>query len=117
MFSPLLDIEYALDRANGNAGLAKDLFSMLLQELPERQRRLQTSLANNDLTDIREIVHKLYGATAYCGVPQLRAATEIVEFNFKAQKLDNLSQEISDILQAIDALLADGANLLAIDWG
>ena len=89
---------------------------MLLQDLPERADRLQVCMHSHNLDEIREIVHKLYGATAYCGVPQLRRVTEVVEQQFKNQSLEALAQNVAAIIDAMHEIVAKGPAWLEKEW-
>ncbi|MGL4206886.1 MAG: two-component sensor histidine kinase BarA [Aeromonadaceae bacterium] len=69
--SPLLDQELALRQAAGKAGLAQEMLTMLLAQLPE----LQQLLRNFDTTPadlLLAALHKFAGGAAYCGLPRLQ---------------------------------------------
>ena len=65
----ILDIQKSIEAANGNTSLAKELFSMLLNDLDVRLGQIKTSFDANNMNELAEHIHKLYGATAYCIVP------------------------------------------------
>ncbi|MES2871717.1 MAG: response regulator [Pseudomonadota bacterium] len=97
---PVLDHEEGLRLAAGKADLATDMLAMLLASLDaDRQAILQARDAK-DHNALIERVHRLHGATRYCGVPQLRAACQRSETLLKQQSshageaLDELDQAI-----------------------
>lgn len=67
----ILDWALAKQRANHNEDLAKELFGLLIKELPQNQRDLMTAGKNKDLDTLKMITHKIHGACCYCGVPAL----------------------------------------------
>ena len=111
----MLDIPQAIEQAGGNPDLAKELFTMLLKELPDQKEKLNQAFAKGDNQAIWNHSHKLYGSTAYCGVPALRKAAKELEDAIKAQT-DDVSNKIQEVNKAIDDLLVDGQTVLEQDW-
>lgn len=111
----MLDIPQAIEQAGGNPELAKELFTMLLKELPDQKEKLNQAFAKSDNQVIWNHSHKLYGSTAYCGVPALRKAAKELEEAIKAQT-DDVSNKIQEVNKAIDDLLVDGQTVLEQDW-
>jgi two-component system sensor histidine kinase BarA len=76
---PARDTVAALESAGGDAGLATELFSTLLEGLPGEIEDLRGCLAETDWTGLAEHAHQVRGATRYCGVPALDEAIEALE--------------------------------------
>ncbi|UVE16625.1 ATP-binding protein [Pseudomonas sp. LS44] len=72
----VLDSEEGLRLAAGKADLAADMLSMLLAGLPADRQAIKQARAAGERLALIERVHRLHGATRYCGVPQLRAACQ-----------------------------------------
>ena len=70
----VLDHHEGLRLAAGKADLAADMLAMLLATLDDDRAAIRDARAAADHTAMIEQVHRLHGATRYCGVPQLRAA-------------------------------------------
>ncbi|MGH8433530.1 MAG: response regulator [Pseudomonas sp.] len=70
----VLDAEEGLRLAAGKADLAADMLSMLLASLDADRHAIRQARDADDRLALIERVHRLHGATRYCGVPQLRAA-------------------------------------------
>ncbi|QDY42853.1 two-component sensor histidine kinase BarA [Candidatus Pantoea soli] len=70
--APSLDWRLALRQAASKPDLARDLLQMLLDFLPEVETRVAECMAANDVTGLREIIHKLHGSASYSGVPRLK---------------------------------------------
>ncbi|MDX1823341.1 MAG: Hpt domain-containing protein [Thiohalomonadales bacterium] len=112
---PMLDIPHAIEQAGGNPDLAKELFTMLLKDLPEQKHKLNQAFEESDSQALWDHAHKIYGATAYCGVPALNEAARKLEDTIKA-KTDDLADKIQEVNKAIDELLMDGETALNQDW-
>ena len=81
----VLDPEEGLRLAAGKADLAADMLAMLLASLEADREAIRTARESNDQNALIERVHRLHGATRYCGVPQLRAACQRSETLLKQQ--------------------------------
>ena len=102
----ILDPAEGLHLAAGKADLAAEMFGMLLDSLPDDRQIIQQARANQAHDTLLERVHRLHGATRYCGVPQLRAACQHSETLLKqhspaaAAALDELDTAIAQLLAA-----------------
>ncbi|BBP75355.1 hybrid sensor histidine kinase/response regulator [Pseudomonas gingeri NCPPB 3146 = LMG 5327] len=103
----VLDPDEGLRLAAGKADLAADMLAMLLASLDADREAIRAAREAHDNNGLIERVHRLHGATRYCGVPQLRAACQRSETLLKqddpnAQKaLDELDMAIARL--AIEA--------------
>lgn len=69
----------SLKLAAGNKTLAKDLLLMLISSLKDEQDTINDHFKNQDYTSLRDVVHRLYGASCYCGVPRLTVILQQLE--------------------------------------
>jgi two-component system sensor histidine kinase BarA len=81
----VLDHEEGLRLAAGKADLAADMLAMLLASLEADREAIRQAQESHDHNALIERVHRLHGATRYCGVPQLRAACQRSETLLKQQ--------------------------------
>lgn len=110
----LFDKDLALKQAGGNPELAKELFEMLLKDLPISQQAMNTAHNTQDKEAFWNATHKIHGGTAYCGVPDLKIACKALEDEIKKaypsestnKELDNLNTEITLLLDAAEELIA-----------
>jgi len=107
----LVDYAEAIDKAGGNVELAKELLGMLLQELPTLRDQLQQAIERADLQATWDHVHKIYGSTAYCGVPALRMVAGAMESAVKGQQLAVIQSQFIELDAAIQ-----GPGHLAEAW-
>ncbi|WP_407311564.1 response regulator [Pseudomonas sp. nanlin1] len=97
----VLDLDEGLRLAAGKADLAADMLAMLLASLEADREAIRNARQQRDSTAMIERVHRLHGATRYCGVPQLRAACQRSETLLKQgdpsamQALDELDEAIT----------------------
>ncbi|AVD86649.1 MULTISPECIES: response regulator [Pseudomonas] len=96
---PVLDPEEGLRLAAGKPDLAADMLAMLLASLEDDREAIRAAREAEDQLALIEQVHRLNGASRYCGVPQLRAACQ------RSETL--LKQDHPQAEQALDEL--DGA--------
>ncbi|MEG8233779.1 response regulator [Pseudomonas orientalis] len=92
----VLDHEEGLRLAANKADLAADMLAMLLASLEADRLAITVAREANDNHALIERVHRLHGATRYCGVPQLRAACQ------RAETL--LKQDDAKAMAALDEL-------------
>lgn len=112
----VVDYAEAIDKAGGNADLAKELLGMLLQELPRLREYLEGAIVRENLEAIWDHAHKIYGSTAYCGVPVLRAAASAMESAVRSRQLDAIRNQFTALDEAIQQLVRQGPALLAEVW-
>ena len=103
----VLDNEEGLRLAAGKADLAADMLNMLLAGLPGDRQAIRQARESAERNSLIERVHRLHGATRYCGVPQLRAACQRSETLLKQN--DPAAQQALDELDAAIERLADYA--------
>jgi len=101
----VIDKELALQRAGGNAQLAEELFSMLLQELPDHRSKIQNALAAQDFQTLQHHVHKLNGSATYCGVPALKAAADTLETSLKRGETEHVDHGVAIIMDEISRVI------------
>jgi len=111
----MLDIPHAIEQAGGNPDLAKELFTMLLKELPVLKHKLNQAFISGDEKSLWDHAHKIYGSTAYCGVPALNNAAKELEEALKA-KTGNITERIQVVNKTIDELITDGETALDQEW-
>ena len=92
----VLDHEEGLRLAANKADLAADMLAMLLASLEADRLAITAAREAKDNNALIERVHRLHGATRYCGVPQLRAACQ------RAETL--LKQDDAKAIAALDEL-------------
>jgi len=114
--TPILDYKLALENAAGDEPLAKELFEMLLAELPKLKQDLQDALAATDKTACWDHAHKLYGSTAYTGVPRLKDVAMKMENAVKQDDEKMMTETFAILVTEIDSILEIGVHELKQNW-
>ncbi len=102
---PVLDPDEGLRLAAGKPDLAADMLAMLLASLETDRQAIRSAREAADSTTLIEQVHRLNGASRYCGVPQLRAACQRSETLLK-QDSPQAQQALDELDAAINRLVA-----------
>jgi two-component system sensor histidine kinase BarA len=82
------------------------MLAMLLASLEADREAIRQASEANDHNALIERVHRLHGATRYCGVPQLRAACQRSETLLKQQD-PKAAAALEDLERAIDRLASE----------
>jgi len=98
-----VSVEESIQLAAGKADLAEELFSMLLEQVRVDRERVPEFWSTDNMDELLECVHKLHGATRYCGVPELRAAANHLETAIKCSAPD-LDHQKDQLLSAMERL-------------
>ena len=89
-----VDFDQAINLASGNKELALEMLALLQKELPEDLNVLQRCWKIKDFHGLLERVHRMNGASRYCGVPDLVSACESLEIQLKTMD-ENPSQDLA----------------------
>ncbi len=97
----VIDPDLALERAGGNQELARELYQMLQNELPNYLNTIQQHYNSGDYAALLEVVHKLNGSSTYCGVPALKEAASRLESTLKHGPESAYATGLSSVLDEI----------------
>ncbi|MDX1803109.1 MAG: response regulator [Alcanivorax sp.] len=107
----VLDETLANQRAGGRPELAREMLRMLLDNLLEDRPAISRAFDQNNLEQLLEQVHKLHGATRYCGTPRLEMAARRLEEALKTgadrEQLAPLVSSLCDEICALEQLQQD----------
>ena len=104
---PAIDLELGAKLAGNNPKAARELLAMLMETLATDFQEIQTLHQQGDLFAMSEKVHRLHGATCYCGVPALRYAIANLSAHLKEGKASGLNQLFSQFSLEIKRVLAE----------
>lgn len=102
----VVDIQQSLKLANGKPGLAKDMLSMLLANLPADSAKIRNSADSSDFATLEATVHRLHGGCCYCGVGRLKTAAQALDKALQNKDHSQLPSQLDSLYTEIDALLA-----------
>jgi len=99
--APIIDLTLGLERASGKLDLAKDMFGMLIGNLETDRLRLQHLQEQRDYKALLEEVHRLHGATHYCGVPRVQQTARHTEVLLKQGQYERLDEAMKLLLNTL----------------
>jgi len=97
-----LNWELCLTQANNKQDLALDMLKMLLDSLPETTQQIEGALERLDDKQMLTTVHKLHGASCYCGIPTTQKLCQEVESTLK--RGSSIADVEPEILELLDEL-------------
>ena len=68
----VIDWDLSLSLSAGKENLARDLLNMLIDSFSKEQEEMCQLIEDEDFPQLEYILHRLYGATRYVGVPKLQ---------------------------------------------
>lgn len=108
-----IDWQLSLKNAGGRDDLARDMLKMLIASFSEARELIQENLASGNIQELTAQVHKLHGATAYCGVPELKSLANQYESLLKTSGIDQVLHDINDrFLDELDRVENDATMIL-----
>ncbi|UTF61041.1 response regulator [Gilvimarinus sp. DA14] len=99
-----VNISQCLGLANQKADLAKDMLSMLIDNLHEEKKAINDAFRAQNWAVLQDLIHKLYGSSCYTGVPHLRGLSGLIDKTLQARQTDALAPMIRSLNTAIDQL-------------
>jgi two-component system sensor histidine kinase BarA len=102
---PSIDWKLSLKLASGKSKLAKNLFAMMISNLPDDKDLINTAFQINNLENLREHVHKLHGSCCYTGFAKLKYITKNLEQQIIFKNHQQIKKYINYINDEIDYLL------------
>ena len=90
-----IDWSLSLKNAGQKEDLAIDMLRMLVDSFDDAAVLIKNSLANKQLEVLEAQVHRIHGASAYCGVPQLKKLAHQYETHIKTSGIDEELEKIN----------------------
>jgi two-component system sensor histidine kinase BarA len=97
----VFSIKLAKEFTGNNEELAYELFDMLRAELSSYKEAISLAVENNDITKLRDTVHKLHGASRCCGTTELKQSSSHIETMITQNINFDMEKEITVLLTAI----------------
>ncbi len=101
---PSRDPAQALRIAGGSRSIADKLFMQLLGELPPSIEDIHEKFHQQDWNEMWQLVHRLHGAAAVCGVPALHQALDHLQQAIKSGQQDEIARHLSQVQIEADRL-------------
>jgi CheY-like chemotaxis protein len=101
---PIYDQDLALTIANQKPDLAIEMLKIFMQTLRPDRDKLNQAISENDLGSMQAIVHRISGASQYCGLPRVQSALNRLETLIKTNPNKDLPQAIFQVQHELNAL-------------
>lgn len=101
-----IDWVLSVKLANNNKELARDLLEMFMAELPNASGRIHQASEKQDYIDLQNQVHKLHGASCYCGVTKLNEILSQMEFAVKEKLFNQFEQSLAKFDEEVQNILS-----------
>jgi len=101
----IFSLDHARKLANGNEALAIELFNMLINELPVHRSEILKALDDNDMHELKEVTHKLNGASRCSGSTALSSAANSLETSINNNESEAIAEKANELVKEIDRLL------------
>lgn len=99
---PVIDWTHCVQRVSGNSVLALDFLSRFVTELHENRKEFERFLIDKNKEGLQNLVHRLYGASCFTGVPRLQTLLQQLETNPGKRETKTL---LKSLLIAIDEVI------------
>lgn len=103
----ILNWQQSLQLAANKEDLAQDLLKMLVDSFPTELDEMQQLIELEDFPQLEHVLHRLYGATRYVGVPKLQQVTgDFEQFISMLRKERRIADEgfIEEVMQRFNEL-------------
>lgn len=107
----ILDFKLATNIASGNAALAKNVIDIFISDLPNDMAALEHAYQAKDYIKLKNIAHRLKGASSYCGMPMINQALAALETAAKEERTVDIESFYHKVVQAVDLLHAEIASI------
>jgi two-component system, NarL family, sensor histidine kinase BarA len=102
--TPIFDTELAFTIANQQPDLAIEMLDLFMQSLDRDRAKLNQAIADNNMELMRDVVHRLNGASQFCGIPRVQAAICRLESLIKTDAANDLPIVLHQVQQELNAL-------------
>ncbi len=104
-FSQIFDLDLSLSIVNNKVEVAYEMFTMLINSLESEKKLVQHHFNEQDCQKLIHVVHRIHGASKYCGTPELTKHANYLETHLKELELDDVEEVLTDFIHAIENLL------------
>lgn len=94
---PAIDLKHNT-RLIGDEQKAKEMLALFHEKLPRDFALIEFAFIQQDLIELAECAHRLVSASAYSGVPAIRAAAKALEYTAEHQSIKEI-QAVYEVLK------------------
>lgn len=101
----IIDWEQAKKLAGNNLDFAKEILDLFIKTLPGAISEIKQAYTDQNFPALLHHIHKLHGATCYCGLPRLKAVLFNLETDLKSNIMDSSSLLLEQLEHEANLLL------------
>jgi two-component system, NarL family, sensor histidine kinase BarA len=102
---PSIDWQLSIKLANNNKDLAKDLLEMFVADLPKASDAIHSAFNQKQYQELTNQVHRLHGASCYCGVTRLKALLAKMELAVRERLFPHFESLLSEFYDEVNNIL------------
>jgi two-component system sensor histidine kinase BarA len=97
-----VNIRQSLDLAADNESLLKQIFEILLRDIPDYRNQLSNAIEQLDYTKLSSIIHKIHGTTCYTSLPLLKSQVASIQQQLSAESYINLDMAVDSMIKELE---------------
>lgn len=97
-----VNIRQSLDLAADNESLLKQIFEILLRDIPDYRDQLANAIEQLDYTKLSSIIHKIHGTTCYTSLPLLKSQVMSIQQQLSAESYINLDTAVDSMIKELE---------------
>jgi len=99
-----VDINLSLDLAANNKSLLKQIFEILLREIPHHKEQLSNAVRQLDYAKLSMIAHKIHGTTCYACLPRLKSQVELIQQQLTQESYTLLEATVDEMIEELEQI-------------
>ena len=107
---PGLDWNSCLERTGNNAQLANELLEMFLRDVPKEVANFKEAYSVKNYTALKDLAHRMRGALAYCVIPNLESALQLLEKAASTEMREEVAKFYAVVMIQLKKYLPPEAN-------
>ena len=97
-----VDIKQSLDLAADNESLLKQIFEILLRDIPDHKSQLSNTVQLLDYAKLSSIIHKIHGITCYTGLPRLKLQVVSIQQQLAEKSYSDISMAVDSMIEELE---------------
>ena len=107
-----VDYDHSLKLSADNETLLRQIFEILLRDIPEHQQQLMHALQNSEYDELAAIAHKLHGVTCYASLPKLKRMVLAFQHQLAHDSNTALHQAVGDLSDELTSIKIEVEGIL-----
>jgi len=103
----VIDWELGTKLAGNKREFAEEMLNLFVKTLASELTAMKTLKESKNYTDLLKRIHKLHGASCYCGVPRVKEAAAALETSLKHNKLADICNLFTKFETEVNYLLKE----------